>query len=62
MPSDELARVKRAAGRRRRAEQEYRAALEAAHAAGESFGACAKAAGVSRQAVQQLLERAWLSR
>lgn len=49
------ARVARAAEAKRRAEQEYRAALAAAKDAGISYAAIAHASGVSRQAVRQLL-------
>jgi hypothetical protein len=48
---DPLARVKRAADNKRRAEDEYRAALQAARAAGHSAGEIAGPAGVTRQAV-----------
>ena len=53
----ELARVARAARSRRRSDSEYRAALEAAHAAGWTFSKIARAAGVSRQAARELLLR-----
>lgn len=52
-----MARIKRAAASKRRADLEYRAALLAATAEGASFSDCAKAAGVSRQAVRQLVNR-----
>lgn len=54
---DPLAAVKRAAASKRRSERLYRAALTAAHPQ-HSYAAIAKAAGVSRQAVRQLIERA----
>lgn len=53
----ELARVKRAASARRRAEDQYRAALVAAAGAGVSYAELARAAGTTRQAVRQLVER-----
>lgn len=55
MKTDPLARVKRAASAKRRAEREYRSALEAAHAAGASFVELARLVGVSRQAVREFL-------
>lgn len=57
-PSNPLARVKRAASSKRRADQEYRAALLAAFNLGASYAELAKLAGTSRQAVRQLIERA----
>jgi transcriptional regulator with XRE-family HTH domain len=57
MPSDPLARVKRASEAKRRAEHEYRSALEAGREAGLSFADMAKAAGVSRQAARQMLAK-----
>lgn len=53
LQSDPLARVKRAAIAKRRAEMEYRAALQAARGAA-SVPAIAKAAGITRQAVYKL--------
>jgi hypothetical protein len=55
--SDPLARVKRASEAKRRAEHEYRSALEAGREAGLSFADMAKAAGVSRQAARQMLAK-----
>lgn len=55
--SDPLARVKRAAATKRRAEQEYRAALAEAHAQGAGYAELARSAGISRQAVRQLIAR-----
>lgn len=58
-----LTRVKRAAAARRRADDSYRAAILAAvaelRAAGarDSFAQVARAAGVSRQAVRDLVSR-----
>jgi DNA-directed RNA polymerase specialized sigma24 family protein len=52
-----LATVTRATRKHERASSEYRAALLAAHEAGHSYAEIAKAAGVSRQAVRQLLLR-----
>jgi hypothetical protein len=49
-----LARVKRAADLRRRADEEYRASLQAARDSGLSAGDIAKPAGVTRQAVLKL--------
>jgi len=54
---DELDRVRRAARSRRRSELAYRTALEAAWAAGETFSAIARAAGVSRQSARELILR-----
>lgn len=54
----ELARVKRAAVSRRRAEESYRAALVAAVDEGASYAQLAALLGVSRQAVRQLVGRA----
>ena len=51
--SDPLARVKRAAAAKRRADEEYRAALAAALDAGVSQAAIGRAAGVTRQAVHK---------
>jgi hypothetical protein len=51
MPTDPLIRVKRAAEAKRRAEQEYRSALQDARAAGHSAAEIAGPAGVTRQAV-----------
>lgn len=56
--SDSLARLTRAASAKRRADQQYRAALAAALAAGHTYAEIAKALGVSRQAVRQLVQRA----
>ena len=53
----ELRRVQRAAETKRRADESYRSALVAAHAAGHSYAELARVAGVSRQAVRQLLLR-----
>jgi DNA-directed RNA polymerase specialized sigma24 family protein len=53
----ELARVKRAAAKRDRAGDEYRAVLLAAHDAGHSFATIGRAAGVSREAVRALIAR-----
>jgi hypothetical protein len=55
MTSAPLERVRRAVAAKGRAEREYRSALLAAHAAGAGYAAIAAAAGVSRQAVRQLL-------
>ena len=61
--SDPLARVRRVAKARARADAEYRAAVVAAvdelEAAGHrsAFATVADAAGTSRQAVRQLVER-----
>lgn len=52
--TDPLARVKRAAEARRRADAEYRSALQAARDSGLSAGDIAPAAGVTRQAVLKL--------
>jgi hypothetical protein len=54
---DPLARVKRAAEAKRRAELEYRSALQAARNAGHSAAEIAKSAGVTRQAARQALLR-----
>ena len=56
--SDPLARVKRAAQARRRAEEEYRAALVAAVDAGHAYAVLARELDLSRQAVRQLIRRA----
>jgi DNA-directed RNA polymerase specialized sigma24 family protein len=56
--NDPLERVRRAAAAKTSADREFRSALAAARAAGSSYSAIAVAAGVSRQAVRQLLERA----
>jgi hypothetical protein len=53
--SGELARVKRAAERKSKAEQEYLAALRAAYDAGEEYADIGRAAGISRQAARQIL-------
>lgn len=59
----QLARVKRAAARKRRADKEYRSALEDARdlleldGARDVYAQLAAAAGMSRQAVRQQLER-----
>lgn len=50
-------RALRAAAAKRRADEEYRAALLAAVAAGVSYAELARTLGVSRQAVRQLVER-----
>jgi len=55
--ADPLARVKRAAAARRRAEHEYRAALLAARAAGYSLAQVGEAAGITRQGVRKLTMR-----
>jgi DNA-directed RNA polymerase specialized sigma24 family protein len=55
--TEPLARVKQAAAERGRAEEAYRAAVLSAYVAGLSYAQIAKAAGVSRQAVRQLVER-----
>lgn len=52
--ADPLARVKRAATAKRRAEQEYGASLQAARDAAVPVPAIARAAGISRQAVYKL--------
>jgi predicted transcriptional regulator len=52
-----LQRVKRAARSKTRTETEYRAALHAARVAGITYTEIAEAAGTTRQAVRQLLER-----
>ena len=56
VPSDPLARVKRAAASKRRQDERYLAALLAAVDA-HGYAAVALALGVSRQAVRQLVER-----
>jgi hypothetical protein len=53
----ELVRVRRSANAVRRARDNYRAALLAGAEAGQSYGALARAAGVSKQATRQLVER-----
>jgi transcriptional regulator with XRE-family HTH domain len=53
-PSDEIARVRRVRRRREQTEEEFRAAIVAARAAGATLQAIADAAGVSRQYVWQL--------
>ena len=55
--SNELARVKRAAAAKRRAEQRYRETLVAAFAVGHGYAEIAKAAGISRQTVRVQVER-----
>lgn len=55
MTDEYLKRAKRAAVRKRRSEQEYRAALRAAREAGYSFAEIARAIGISRQAMRKLL-------
>jgi hypothetical protein len=55
--SNPLARVKRAASARRRAELEYRAALLAARDAGHSLAQVGHAAGITRQGVRKLTIR-----
>jgi hypothetical protein len=57
MVDNTLAKVKRAAAAKRRADENYRAALLEAHAAGDSFAAIADAAKTSRQRVRQFLGR-----
>lgn len=60
---DPLANVRKAAASKRRAEDSYRAALAAAvhtleqNGARDAFAQVAAAAGVSRQAVRQLVAR-----
>jgi hypothetical protein len=54
--SDSLARVKRAAKPKRRAEHDYRASLEAASKT-HSYAEIGTAAGTSRQNIRQLLNR-----
>ena len=49
-----LARVKRAASARRRAELEYRAALVAAREAGHSLAEVGAAADITRQGVRKM--------
>lgn len=59
MPSsDPVARFARAVEKRRRAESDVRAAALVALEAGVSFAELSRAAGVSRQAVRQLVRRA----
>ena len=53
--TEELQRVERAVQARRDAATEYKQAVRAAHAAGISTAAIARAAGVSRQAVMKTL-------
>lgn len=55
--TDELARVKRAAATKKRGERGYRAALLAASQAGYDMAAIARAAGITRQGVRDLLLR-----
>jgi hypothetical protein len=64
MAASPLSRVRRAAAKVHRAEQtvrearrELRAAIAAARNEGESMAAIARALGVTRQRVSQLLER-----
>jgi hypothetical protein len=63
MAASSLTRVKRAAAAKRRADDAYRAAIVAAvdelETAGErsAFATVAAAAGISRQAVRQLVDR-----
>jgi len=52
-----LLRVRNTALDRARSEDDYRAALSAAIAAGHSYAELARAAGVSRQAIQQRVAR-----
>lgn len=54
-PKAALVRIQRAILDKSRAEDEYRAALAAAHAAGWSYTAIGQVAGVSRQAVHKFL-------
>lgn len=54
-PNPLLERVRLAVAAKTSAEQEYRSALIAAYEAGLSYAAIARAAGVSRQSVRQLL-------
>lgn len=54
---DPLVCVKRAAEARARADDQYRAALAEAHKAGAGYAELARVAGVSRQAVRQLIAR-----
>jgi len=56
--SADLARVRRAAARARRARDEYRRALVDARTSGASLEEIARAAGVSRQSVHVLIRRA----
>jgi len=51
--SDPVARIRRAASAKRRADLEYRAALAAALEAGVSYADVARAADTSRQRVRQ---------
>ena len=53
--TDPLARLKRAAEAKRRAEESYRAALLAAHEAGADSGQLGRAAGITRQGAWQAL-------
>jgi predicted transcriptional regulator len=55
--SDELAAVKRAAKRKREADQAYRDSIAAAHEAGFPFVEIAEAAGVTRQSVRVIVRR-----
>lgn len=55
--SDELKRASRALKAKRRADQEYRAALVQAIAAGHTYAEVAKALEISRQAVRVLVSR-----
>ena len=57
MSSAHLTRVKHAAADRDRGDQDYRRAVEGARRAGHSLAEIAAAAGISRQAVSQLLNR-----
>jgi predicted DNA-binding protein YlxM (UPF0122 family) len=50
-----LERVRRAAESKRRAQEEYRAALAAAHEGGFSFAEIARTLHVTRQAIRQAL-------
>lgn len=54
---EQLARLRRAHAKVQRRRREYHKALLDARAAGHSFGELAEAAGVSRQAMQQLMRR-----
>ena len=54
---NQMESVKRAARAKSRADARYVEALASAHAAGVSYADLARAAGVSRQAVRQLLQR-----
>lgn len=60
-PTDPLERIARAARARESAEREYRSALFAAYAANYGYPSIAAAAGITRQAARQLLERAFAS-